>query len=135
MIIYTHPKGTIFLSHKQDQSAPRWDTWSSLAFSKKKFNCSFNYVGAIIYGRIEIGRVSGGRSIPKSISLSRGTRGRVFGKTSRNSSTIETDWMGCTSTLESFTRTKWYTHPLNCFSALRLDHLEIETLLLELFIN
>ena len=27
MVVYSHPKGTIFHSYKQDHSAPRWDAW------------------------------------------------------------------------------------------------------------
>jgi len=48
-----------------------------------------------------MGRVSGMRSMPKSISLSGGISGRSSGKTSGNSLTIGTDWKGGISTLES----------------------------------
>ena len=93
MLVYTHPKGTIFLSYKQDRSAqgeilgrmkPLFNRSLNYSFS------SFNYAGAILYGRIEIGRVSGMMSMPKSISLSGGTLGRSSAKTSGNSFTIET---------------------------------------------
>ncbi|KAK4737145.1 hypothetical protein R3W88_000842 [Solanum pinnatisectum] len=55
--------------------------------SRRSFNCSFNSLssaGAILLGGIEIGWVSGRRSIPKSISLSGGTPRRSSGNTSGN---------------------------------------------------
>ncbi|PHT66191.1 hypothetical protein T459_30616 [Capsicum annuum] len=62
--------------------------------SKRSFNYSFNSLssaGAILYGKIDIGRVSGKRSMPKSISLSGGIPRRSSGKTSEYSFTIGTD--------------------------------------------
>ncbi|KAF3668022.1 hypothetical protein FXO37_09738 [Capsicum annuum] len=62
--------------------------------SRRSFNYSFNSLssaGAILYGRIEIGCISGRRSIPKSISLSRGTPRRSSRNTSRNSLTTKND--------------------------------------------
>ena len=62
--------------------------------SNKSFNCSFisfNIAGSILYGRIEIGRVSRMMSMVKSISLSGGTLGKSSGKTYGNSITIAID--------------------------------------------
>ena len=53
---------------------------------------SLNTTGAILYGEIKIVRVSRMMSMRKSISILRGTPGRSWGKTSRNSFTIVTDW-------------------------------------------
>lgn len=62
--------------------------------SNRSFSCSFssfNYGGAILYGEIEIGRVSGMMFMPKSISLSGKTLGRSSGNTFGNLVTIGTD--------------------------------------------
>ena len=48
-----------------------------------------------------MGRVSGSRSMQKSISLSGGMPGRSAGKTSKNSQTIETDSIGGTWVVSS----------------------------------
>ena len=69
-VVYTHPKRPIILPNKQD--------WSAMEFlSNKSFNCSFSSfisVGAILYGGIEIGRVSGIMSMPKSSLFLEGLR-------------------------------------------------------------
>ena len=62
--------------------------------SNKSFNCSFssfNTIGYILYGGLENRQVSGMISLPKSISLSGGTTGRLSGKTCGNSLNIGTD--------------------------------------------
>ncbi|PHT72241.1 hypothetical protein T459_23026 [Capsicum annuum] len=62
--------------------------------SRRFFNYSFNSlssVGAILYGRIDTGLVSGRRSILESISLLGGTLGRSSGNTSGNSYANDTD--------------------------------------------
>ncbi|PHT44817.1 hypothetical protein CQW23_13975 [Capsicum baccatum] len=62
--------------------------------SRRSFNCSVNFLsfsGAILYGRIEMGWVSGKRSILKSISLSRETPERSSRNASGNSHATDTD--------------------------------------------
>src|SRR5688572_8995791 len=84
-------------------------------FSSKSFNCSFNSfnsAGAIRYGGIEIGWVSGRRSIPNSISLSGGIPGNSSGNTSKNSLTTETDSIDEVLEFSSLTRKRWYIQPL-----------------------
>ena len=70
---------------------PRGDTLGRIKpLSIKSFNysfSSFNSTVAILYGVIEIVRVSRMMSMQKSISLSEGTLGRSSGKTSGNSLT------------------------------------------------
>ncbi|PHT59525.1 hypothetical protein CQW23_01888 [Capsicum baccatum] len=77
--------------------------------SKMSFKFSFNslsLVGAIIYGRIEMGWVSGRRSISKSISLSEETPEKSSGNTSGNYLTTEIDSRFGVSELESLTQTR-----------------------------
>ncbi|PHT48617.1 hypothetical protein CQW23_12825 [Capsicum baccatum] len=77
--------------------------------SRRYLNYSFNFLsstGSILYGGIDIGRVSGRRSISKSISLSGGTPGRSPGNISGNSLTTKTDSRFGVSNLESLTRTR-----------------------------
>ena len=77
--------------------------------SNRYFSCSFssfNSAGAIMYGEIDIGQVSGMTSMPKSISLLRGTLGRSSWKTYRNLLTIGTYLREGTSALESLTQIK-----------------------------
>ena len=59
-----------------------------------------------MYGEIEIRRVSGMMYMPKSMSLSGGTLGRLLGTTFENSLTMESNLREGTSTLESLTHTK-----------------------------
>ena len=77
--------------------------------SRRSFNYSFNSLssaGDILQGVIEIGWVSGKRSIPKSISLSGGTPRRSFGNTSENSQTTGTYSRDGVTRLESLTQTR-----------------------------
>ena len=81
---------SFFLTNKT--IAPQSETLGQIkTLSNRSFSCSFNSfnsIGVILYGNIEIGQVSGMMSMPKSISLSGGTQGRSSRKTSRNSLTI-----------------------------------------------
>ncbi|PHU18317.1 hypothetical protein BC332_14012 [Capsicum chinense] len=91
--------------------APQGDMLSLMnPIYRRSFKCSFNSLsssGAILYGRLDIDRVSRRRSIPKLISLSRGTLGRSSGNTYGNSHATDTDSRVGVSELESWTWTRW----------------------------
>ncbi|PHT51525.1 hypothetical protein CQW23_05987 [Capsicum baccatum] len=93
-IINAYFEKTIFLCTNKT-GAPHRDTLGLInPLSKRSFNYSFNslsFSGATQYGRIDVGCVSRRRSIPNSISLSRGISGKSSGKTSEYSFTIGTD--------------------------------------------
>ncbi|PHU18079.1 hypothetical protein BC332_13774 [Capsicum chinense] len=77
--------------------------------SKRSFNFSFSSLssaGAILYGRIDIGLVSGRRSMPKSISLLKGIPERSSRKRSEHSRITGTDSRLGVSELVSLTRTR-----------------------------
>ena len=74
-VIDTQPSTFIFLFNKQDR-APHGESLSFIkSRSNKSCNCnfnSFNSVGIILYGIIEIGATPGVTSILKAISFSGG---------------------------------------------------------------
>ncbi|PHT34572.1 hypothetical protein CQW23_26372 [Capsicum baccatum] len=81
--------------HKNNIGAPHGETLGQMnPLSMRSFNCSFSSLssaGDILYGGIDMGRVSGRRSMPKSIPLSRGIPRRSFGMISEYSFTMGTD--------------------------------------------
>ncbi|PHT42435.1 hypothetical protein CQW23_16460 [Capsicum baccatum] len=76
-------------------SAPYGDMLGLMnPLSKRSLNCSFNFLssaGVILYNGMEISWVSKRRSIPKSISLSRGTLERSLGNASGNLHAVDSD--------------------------------------------
>ncbi|PHT75865.1 hypothetical protein T459_19387 [Capsicum annuum] len=108
-VINAHSKRTIFFLRTNKTSAPYGEMLGLMnPLSKRFFNCTFNFLsfaGAIQYGGIEIGGVSRRRSMPKSISLSRGIPRRSSGKTSEYSYTTGADSRLGVSELVSLTRT------------------------------
>ncbi|PHU09411.1 hypothetical protein BC332_21271 [Capsicum chinense] len=85
--------------------------------SMRSFNYSFNSLSSarvILYYRIDIGCVSGRRSILKLISLLGGTPGRSSGNTYGNSLTTKIDLRVGASKIKSLTHTRplvaWNRH-------------------------
>ncbi|KAF3619113.1 hypothetical protein FXO38_33072 [Capsicum annuum] len=91
--------------------APHGDTLGLInPLSRRFFNYFFNSLssaGAILYSGIDMGYVSGRRSISKLIPLSKGTPERSSGNISGNSDATDTDSRVGVSELESWTRTRW----------------------------
>ena len=75
-IVNEHSERIIFLPYEKNDSPHGEILGLMKPLSRRSFNFSFNSLtsaGSILYGEIEIGWVSGRRSIPKSISLLGGT--------------------------------------------------------------
>ena len=102
-IVNAHSERTIFF-FTNNTSAPYGEILGLMKpLSRRSFNCFFNSLSSawdIHWGGIEIGWVSGRRSIQKSIFLSGGTPGRPFGNIYGNSQTTGTDSRDGVSRLE-----------------------------------
>ena len=89
-------ESSFFLTN--NTGAPQGDTLGRMkSLSNRSCSCdlsSFSYAGAMQYGSLEMGPVLGSRSIPKSTSRDGGIPGRSSGKTSINSFTMGTVYMG-----------------------------------------
>ena len=105
---------SLFITNKI--GAPQGETLGRIKpLSRWSLKCSFNSFNSpsfILYGAIDIRRISGRPSIPESLSLSRGTPKKSSWKTFENSFTTETNWIRGISTLDLLTQTTWWTHPL-----------------------
>ncbi|PHT72062.1 hypothetical protein T459_22847 [Capsicum annuum] len=109
MVVFTHFERTIFLCMNKTGVSYREMLGLMNPSSKRSFNCSFNslsFTEAILYGGIDMGKVFGIWSIPKSISLMGGTPGRSSKNTSENSFTTGTDSRLGVSKLEFLTSTR-----------------------------
>ena len=113
-------KPSFFLT--KSTGAPQGDTLGrTKPLSTKSCNCtfnSFNSVGAILYGGIEIGAVPGNKWMANSSSRSGGSQGNSSRKTSGNSCTTGTSSKRSLATLVSLTCAKNTWQPFrNNFSA------------------